>query len=537
MIKNVLSLLLFATVFINAQTPQFIANEVLVKLQPNKTALNLKMDYPELGITTLQLVSKPLNIWKINYALPAITEDAMVQQLFNKPEVLIAQKNHLVTLRETTPDDPLFGNQWQYFQANDRDIDADEAWDITTGGTSALGDEIVVAVVDDGYNINHPDLVDNLWINTAEIPGNGIDDDENGYIDDIHGWNAFNNSGTFPVLSHGTAVFGIVGAKGNNGIGVAGVNWDVKVMPISGSSGNEAVVLTAYSYALESRMLYNDTDGAEGAFVVATNASFGIDFGDPADFPLWCDMYNILGENGILSCGATINGNFDVDVIGDVPTACSSEYLISVTNTNINDVKVTNAGYGLETIDLGAPGANAYTTNTSSYGPFGGTSGATPHVTGTIGLLFAAPCESFAQMVKDDPAEAARRVRDYIFAGVDPNTSLAGITTTGGRLNVNNALQALMDDCEDIILSTNTLENSNLQLFPNPANQQFKIVGLQNLNNTILSIYSLDGKKVFQTTVTQNQYLDVSNLNQGTYIVEININEGENIYHKKLLKK
>ena len=102
-------------------------------------------------------------------------------------------------------------------------------------------------------------------------------------------------------------------------------------------------------------------------------ASWGVDFGDPADAPLWCALYDTLGENGILSCGATINGNQNVDIIGDLPTACPSEYLITVTNTDITDNKVVNAGYGLETIDLGAPGQGAYTTQSGNgYGGFGG---------------------------------------------------------------------------------------------------------------------------------------------------------------------
>ena len=182
--------------------------------------------------------------------------------------------------------------------------------------------------------------------------------------------------------------------------------------------------------------------------MVATNASWGTDGGQPEDSPLWCAMYDTLGAHGILSAGATSNSNVDVDIIGDLPTACSSDYLLTVTNLNQSDVKVFQAGYGLETIDLGAYGENTWTVATpNGYEGFGGTSGATPHVTGAIALLYSAPCASLASLAQTDPAAAARRVRDAILNGVTPNASLDGITVTGGRLNVNNALLELMTSC------------------------------------------------------------------------------------------
>lgn len=449
---------------------------------------------------------------------------------------MVAQKNHRVYQRATIPDDPLFGSQWQYYQDNDRDIDADEAWDVTTGGTTPNGDVIVVGVIDGGCNLNHPDLIDNLWVNEGEIPSNGIDDDGNGYIDDINGWNAYGSNGNIPVDGHGTAVNGIVGATGNNSLGVTGVNWDVKIMTIAGSSGNEATVIESYSYLLESRMLYNSSGGAEGSFVVATNASFGIDFGNPDNYPLWCGMYDTLGENGILSCGATINGNQNVDIIGDVPTACPSEYLISVTNTNINDVKVTNAGYGLETIDLGAPGQGAYTVNTNGYGGFGGTSGATPHVTGTIALLYSAPCVNLADMAIEDPSRAARIVRDLIFEGVDPNASLEGITVTGGRLNVNKPMQALLIECES--LSNEDFENSIefVEIFPNPANEFLNFNYPVNEILESASIYTIDGKLVQQEENLSSNSININSLSKGLYILSFKFKGKDTKINKQLIK-
>jgi subtilisin family serine protease len=521
----------------NAQEAEFVANEVLVQLTKNASPSELNQEVPSVSISNARLVSRPMNIWLLQLEPSAMTEQMAITELSRHNAVLIAQKNHKVRSRATEPDDPLFANQWQYNQASDGDIDADEAWDITTGGATMNGDNIVAAVLDDGIELSHPDFGDNLWTNEAEIPNNGIDDDGNGYMDDYLGWSIVTNSDNISGGSHGTPVAGIVGAKGNNGVGVSGVNWDVKVMIIKNNfNTNEAQVIEAYSYALEARMLYNSSNGAEGAFVVSTNASWGVDFGDPADAPLWCTLYDTLGENGILSCGATINGNFNVDEVGDLPTACPSEYLITVTNMDITDTKVTSAGYGAQTIDLGAHGAGAYTTsNGNSYAGFGGTSGATPHVTGAIALLYSAPCQGFADLAISDPAQAAKDVRDYIFAGVDPNPSLKGITTTGGRLNLNNSLQELMNDCE--VLSANSLENQSLALYPNPTTGLVSLANLKNTNIIVASVYSLEGRLIKSIHNPDTNTIDVSTLDSGAYLLKITFDDDNVAYNKIVIKK
>ncbi len=383
-----------------------------------------------------------------------------VKSLFeNQPEVDIIQFNHLLSKRSTTPDDPLFWNQWQYINTGqlpngveDADLDIDLAWDITTGGLTTFGDTIVVCVVDDGLDPDHLDFGDNIWRNYAEIPGNLMDDDNNGYVDDTIGWDVYDEDGnpfsTLPGDDHGTPVAGIIGAKGNNGIGVSGVNWDVKLMVVRGGGVNEADALSAYNYPLVMRMKYNATNGQEGAFVVATNSSWGKDGGQPDDAPLWCAMYDTMGVHGILSVGATANRNYNVDDVGDLPTACPSDYLIAVTNLDETDEKVRLAAYGPISIDLGAYSENSFTVAVpNTYDDFGGTSGAAPHVAGAIGLLYSAPCEALSGLIQQNPAAAARLVRDAILDGVTPNASLDTITTTGGRLNVNGAIQTLLANC------------------------------------------------------------------------------------------
>lgn len=445
---------------VHAQLLHHVQGELLVQFNPHVSARQWAKHwrYFEGRPTKMEVkkvVSKPLRIYAITFDFATIHEDRLLRAVRQHGEVAQAQFNHFVHTRSTIPDDPGFASQWQYLNTGQSggtpgaDIDMDLAWDITTGGVTVDGDTIVVCALDDGIDPNHQDFQDNLWHNYAEIPNNGIDDDGNGYVDDYRGWSTVTGNDNINGGGHGTPVAGIMGAKGNNALGVSGISWNVKVMIVKNNfNTDEAAVLEAYTYPLVQRMRYNASNGQEGAFVVSTNASWGIDFGDPEDSPLWCAFYDTLGIHGILSCGATINGNVDVDIEGDLPTACPSDYFISVTNMNHNDVKVTGAGYGATTIDLGAFGANTWTTALgNTYAPFGGTSGATPHVTGTVGLLYAAPCPSFIAIAKSDPGAAVLLAKQYILDGTDPNESLEGITVTGGRLNVFRSLSLLMESC------------------------------------------------------------------------------------------
>lgn len=455
-----------------ARETEYIQGDLLVQFNNKVDVESFAKGFSNIELRTEKLLTRRMNIWLLKFDPSKVSDEDALLLMKSHPFVKEAQFNHLVQERVTTPNDASFSNQWgmnntgQTGGTADADIDAPEAWDITTGGMTVTGEQIVVAIVDGGFDIGHPDI--DFFKNTNEVPGNGIDDDNNGYVDDYDGWNAYSSNGTIPNGNHGTHVAGIAAAIGNNNIGVAGVSWGAKVMPIAGSSGQESVVVEAYGYALEMRKKYDETNGAEGAFVVSTNASFGIDYGDPANSPLWCAFYDSLGAAGILNAGATANINIDIDVEGDVPTACPSDFMISVTNTRNNDTKNNGAAYGLTTIDLGSPGTAIYsTTQGGNYGNLTGTSMATPHVCGAIAFLYAGASATAIANYKANPAQVALDFRQMLFDGTDPINSLNGITVTGGRLNIFNSIQLVQNyfpfDPIDPAPPTNTVAFSDFQ--------------------------------------------------------------------------
>ncbi|MCH2199583.1 MAG: S8 family serine peptidase [Flavobacteriales bacterium] len=394
-----------------------------------------------------QTISNDLSTWLLKFDFNQISHEAMLAKIRTSSKIKAAQFNHYIEDR-AVPNDPQFGSQWHHIDGSDNDIDTDLAWDVTTGGTTPNGDNIVVCVIEtQGANWAHTDLIANHWTNSGEIPNNGVDDDGNGYVDDFDGWNVTNNSDNINPGGHGTAVSGMIGARGNNGNGGAGVNWDVDVMQVQMGGITESNVLAAYAYAFTMRNLYNTSGGTQGAFVVATNASWGIDNGNPANFPAWCAYYNTLGAAGILNCGATANNNVNVDVVGDMPTGCTSDYMIAVTATNSSDQR-TFSGFGATSIDLAAPGQAVFLpSGSNSYANATGTSFASPCVAGSIALLYSAPCTNLANLAMSDPQGTADIVRGLILDNVDAVAGLSGEVATGGRLNVNNSMQALLGDC------------------------------------------------------------------------------------------
>lgn len=443
--------LILITGFASARIPDTDREpgELLVQLKNSHDQVlpkALTEDFRKAGIVSENLLSKSMNIWQLFFDESAVNGEKLLTQIRNHPMVNLAQFNHKVTLREIIPNDPSFSAQWalknigQMNGIAGSDIRATYAWEIENSGMTVAGDTIVIGMVDGGVDLAHNDL--RLWKNKREIPNNGIDDDGNGYIDDYHGWNAYGNNGNVLLNDHGTHVAGIAAAKGNNNIGVTGVAYNTFLMPIAGESTNEAVVVNAYSYIFTMRKIYNQTNGNGGAFVVVTNSSFGVNYGNPANYPLWSAMYDSLGSVGILNVASTANGAWDVDIYGDIPTAMTNESLVAVTNTNNKDVLYQQAAWGANSIDLGAPGTDIFSSRSNNqYGYKTGTSMASPHVSGTIALMYAAADAATIQECKTNPEMVAIRFKRYLLASVDSLPSLVGKTVSGGRLNLLKTLQ------------------------------------------------------------------------------------------------
>ena len=246
---------------------------------------------------------------------------------------------------------------------------------------------------------------------------------------------------------------------------------------------SEASVVSAYSYVFKQRKLYNQTNGAKGAFVVATNSSFG-PAGYGYNYPLWNAMYDSMGSVGILSAGATSNtATCNTDACPDIPSQCASNYTIIVTGTTNADVR--HGGYGPHNVDIAAPGNGSYTTLLgSTYGPCGGTSAASPHVAGAIALMWSAACPRMLNDYRLHPDSMALLMKQYLLATVDTLPALLGAIVSGGRLNVYKALMKVQEyDC--IVpngIAAVTPGRGEIAFFPNPA------TGVLNIRSAILPL-------------------------------------------------
>ena len=471
-----LSLFLFPILLVGQNRRAAISTNLIIRFQPNVNAVEFFQKYNtnrrhKIKVKVLRKVSTIFNI----YVIQSNDNQLLIEQLNRNKAVLKIGYDQKVQYRNTEPNDADFGEQW-----NMKNIQADLVWDETTGGQTADGKRIIIGVLEKGIDPTHEDLVENIWTNQAEIPNNGIDDDDNGYVDDFFGLNLLDltdehtpfDTDSFRI-AHGTQVAGVIGAKGDNTIGVTGINWDIDLLLFS-KVDFVSDVLKAQEYAYNLRKLFNKTDGEAGAFIVALNHSFGWD-GRPEDNFMGeelCEMMALIGQEGILSVVATDNREIDVDEVGDLLPNCTSDFVIAVTSSNERNEKVRASGFGSESIDLAAPGERIYTLDLDNgYGIASGTSFACPLVAGTIGLLYSLPCTQLRRDAVANPAATAKFIKEAILKGSQPIEGFNGRSLTGGRLDAFGAMQNVQLYCGQP--QSNNFEI--LELYPNPASNTITV--------------------------------------------------------------
>ena len=346
--------------------------------------------------------------------------------LGDNDDVLYAVPNYQVKAQSVIPNDPMFNVLWNLNNTGetggtaDADVDAPEAWQETTGGAK----DLIIAVIDTGIDYRHPDLAANMWVNQAELNGSpGLDDDENGYVDDIYGYDFCNSDGD-PIddEGHGSHVAGVIGAVGNNNLGVVGVCWKARLMAVKflddKASGYTSDAISSVQYAT-----------LMGARII--NNSWG---GGDYDLALE-DTIRAAGDAGtlfVVAAGNDHGSNNDDEPF--YPASYDLPNVIAVLSTDFHDQLSDHTNYGPTSVHLGAPGGDSdceiYSCSKGGGYRHGyGTSIAAPHVSGACALVWSI-----------SPSLSHTAVKDIIMRTVDPLPALAGHCASGGRLNLHRAV-------------------------------------------------------------------------------------------------
>jgi len=405
------------------QGQQYASDEVLIKYRQGISSLQTNAIAQANGVASVHSfqtgpATASMSRWVRIKLRPGMSVEQAMAQFNNDASVELVEPNYVVSIVQT-PDDPSYSSLWglhnlgQTGGTQDADIDAPEAWDLSTGSSS-----VIVAVIDSGVDYNHPDLAANMWTNPGEIAGNGIDDDNNGYIDDINGYD-FSNNDADPMddNSHGSHVAGTIAAVGNNGVGVVGVSWNAQIMAVKflNAAGS------GFTSDAVSSVLYAANNGAH----IMNNSWGGGGYSQALQ-----DAITTANTTGALFVAAAGNSNSNNDIFPHYPANYSGQHIISVAATDASDGKAGFSSFGATTVHLGAPGVSILSTEPgNTYGYKNGTSMASPHVAGAAAVILAA-----------NPGMTNVQIKDRILNNVDPIPSMAGITITGGRLNLNNAL-------------------------------------------------------------------------------------------------
>ena len=415
---KLLILVAILPVFSHAQQNDTVEGELLVKFRAGTEADTSRKVNQKAGGTVVERFEE-LGWQRVK--LPAgKTMDAAMADYLASAQVEAVQPNYYYHLLAATPNDADFASLWGMEK-----ISARQAWDIHTGSSN-----VIIANIDTGIRYNHPDLAANMWTNPGEINGNGVDDDNNGFVDDYYGYDfRFNDPDPMDENGHGTHTAGTLGAVGNNSIGVAGVNWNVKLMAIKiyGSSGlgtTSAMLINAYNYVRMMKL--------RGVNIRVTNNSYGgCDEACGYD-QATKDAIDALGNAGVLQVFAAGNAGANSDTSPQYPAAYNSPWIISVANSMPTDILNGTSNFGAASVDLAAPGTSILSTvlSAANYGNLSGTSMAAPHVAGAAALL-----------ASHNPSLSLASLKATLLNSVDQVQGLNGIVKAGGRLNVAQALQ------------------------------------------------------------------------------------------------
>ncbi len=400
-----------------ARPEKFVKDEILVKFKDRATTAALRSNIVEKAGAAAVEDFQAIGWTRVK--LPAgMSIDKAMERFGRLKEVEAAQPNFYYSLL-ATPNDPHFPNTGLYGLTK---ISAPAAWDVITGNSNT-----VVAVIDTGIKYTHEDLAANMWTNPGEIPNNGLDDDGNGFVDDYYGYDFFfDDPDPNDQHGHGTHVAGTIGAVGNNGIGVVGVNWNVRLMAIkiynsSGSGTTSAMLINAYNYVRLMR--------ERGVNVRVTNNSYGgCDEACGYD-QATKDAIDALGNAGVLNVFAAGNNGRNIDAAPFYPASYDSPSILSVANSNQSDSRNPGSNFGLAGVDIAAPGTGIFSTTMSGYGSMTGTSMASPHVAGAAALLSSL-----------NPSLSAMSLKATILSSADKLTAWSGVVRSGGRLNASAAV-------------------------------------------------------------------------------------------------
>ncbi len=456
---SAVGILSLATAYANE--PEAVPGEFVVKLKPSLSTLStdvrtlgsilgahIKSTIPEQNIVVVQ---RP--VFEI--------QKAAIKALSANPNVEIAEPNFIYHINRV-PNDPMLGRLWGMNNTGAADsegnkgvvgvdISAVQAWDIQTGSKN-----VVVAVIDTGILWNNPDLADNVWTNEIEAKGKaGVDDDNNGFIDDIHGYDFANNKGDpMDDHGHGSHCSGTIGAKGNDGKGVVGVNWDVRIMGVkfldAGGSGNLENALKAIDYATKM-----------GAKIMSNSWGGG---GYSETLKQAIERSNAAGALFVAAAGNESNNN---DSNPSYPASYQIPNVLSVAAVNNQGTMASFSNFGRTSVHVGAPGVNVVSTTTAGYESWSGTSMAAPHVTGIAALVLA-----------NEPNITALELKARIIATAKPIAGLHGKVRSGGMANAFTALTNQMpapDANDPANWNTTSANVETAHPYANKANERYAV--------------------------------------------------------------